>query len=195
MKLSSEKNIKVKGNIYPNDFIEKSSLHLFIIILLTMVIIVTESVKYLINYPSYPILENFKSYWIMIIILIIFSEIIITNLIFYKLKKSIKNSNLKREHIYVINNEGITRYLGEKCLFISWDNISNVIETKSVFKVKVIYKGKIKTLIPKELINNRNIKNEFDSFELSNPFLIPKRFFATEHDIIKFKGILGSKKI
>lgn len=197
--MNFEKNIKAKGSIYIDDYIDKSmkiGVHLFMIILIVMSVISIDLLTYLFTDASESISESLKKYWIIVLIIIIFEELLLHKFILFKLKKPLKNSNLKKEHIYVINNEGISRYIGEKCLFIAWDNINNIIETNNAFKIKVIYKGKIKSSIPKELINNKNIKNEFDSFELSNPFLIPKHFFETEDDITYFKEILdGNIKI
>lgn len=143
-----------------------------------------ESINELLNY----ILNNL----ILIIITMSLCGLVILKCWMYRRKNLFLTSNISKEQLYIISDEGITREIGENLLSIEWSNVSKVIEKDNIFRIYFINNDKKPTFIPnKFFLKSKNV----DESERVNPLYLPKRFFDNEVLIANFKEIFKKNNI
>lgn len=192
--LDSEKIIKAKGILKFDEHFDKKlesiGIYFFQILILCVIPFV---IMCFIRGSIRSVVDYILNDWIKLLVTINLGSLLLLKIWMYRRKKIFKNSNIRKEHIYTINGDGITREIEKNLVFIKWSNISKVVEKYNIFIVYIVYNNKQPTFIPKSFFSNEC--ENIDAFERINPLYVPKRFFGDESSIIDFKEILKENNI
>lgn len=192
--MNSEKIIKATGILEFDEHFDKKLESIGIYLLgIVLVCGISFPVSYLIYGSIRDLLDYTSNHLILMLVTISLGCWFLLKIWMYRRKKIFKNSNIRKEHIYTINGEGITREIEKNSVFIKWSNISKVVEKNNIFVVYIVYNNKQPTFIPESFFSNEC--ENIDAFERINPLYVPKRFFGDESSILDFKEILKKNNI
>lgn len=194
--MDSEKIIKAKGNLNFEEHLDKRAESIGVYFFgLIFIFGGSVIINYFIEGSISAVVHSIVDDWIVNLIFFPLGCLLMLKVWMYRRKKMFKNSNIRKEHIYTINDEGITRAIEKNSLFIKWSNISKIIEKDNIFRVHVVYNNKRPIYIPKSFFTTESNILDVDELERGNPIYIPKSFFYDESDIMDFKEILQKKNI